>query len=812
MTPLSILFAITAVYLLTFWGRAYGAIVTGAGFLFYAWHASTPADTAFFELCLWIAVIAALVFGVKPVREQLVSRHLMKIAKKAMPKMGDTERIALEAGTVWFDGDLFSGTPNFKKLLDTKFTKLTKEEQAFLDGPTEELCAMLDDWQIAQERDLPKPVWDFIKKHKFLGMIIPKKHGGLGFGALAHSEVISRISSRSITAGVTVMVPNSLGPGELLTHYGTDAQKKHYLPRLATGDEIPCFALTEPHAGSDAAGMRSEGIVEEGNFEGKKTLGIRLNFNKRYITLAPIATVMGLAFKLYDPEKKIDGETQDWGITCALIPTSHKGITIGQRHDPMGVPFMNGPIHGKEVFIPLDWIIGGKDYAGQGWKMLMEQLSAGRGISLPSLSVSGTELAARTIGAYGNVREQFGISIGQMEGVREPAARIAAHAYFMNAVRRMTCAAVDAGEKPSVASAIAKAYLTEGMRACVNDAMDIQGGAAICRGPKNIFARGYDAIPVGITVEGSNTLTRSMIIFGQGAIRCHKHMQNLVISLTENDVKKFDTALFGWLNDMAKHKVRSFFYGLSGGVFITPPKGLKKAEKKYAADYKRLTHLSTNFAFLADVALLTLGGGLKSKEHLSGRFADALSWQFICASALKRFRDDGCPKAHEPLLEWTLQHGIKQIEEALHGIVRNFPNRAVGLAAHAVVFPTGRRFEWPSDKLTAKVATALFDPTSTVRDDLTTEIFVPSANEPSLGMLEAAYKAITEAAEARKKVDRARRKGLIQKGTVIAMAEQAFAAKILTKAEFKKIEQAESLRDQAVQVDYFDPKTYKNMR
>lgn len=811
MTPISIALAIVAVYLLTFWGRTYGAVVTAAGFLFYAWYEAKPADPAFFEMCLWVAVAVAIVFGVKPIRRVLVSRHLMKVARKAMPKMGDTERIALEAGTVWFDGDLFSGKPNFKKLLDTKFTKLTKEEKEFIEGPTEELCAMLDDWQIAQERDLPKPVWDFIKKHKFLGMVIPKEHGGLGFGALAHSEVISRISSRSITAGVTVMVPNSLGPGELLSHYGTDEQKKQYLPNLAIGKEIPCFALTEPHAGSDAAGMRSVGIVEEGTYKGKKTLGIRISFNKRYITLAPIATVMGLAFKMYDPQKLLGGE-EEYGITCALIPTDHKGVKIGNRHDPMGVPFMNGPIQGEDVFIPIDWIIGGKEYAGQGWKMLMEQLSAGRGISLPSLSVSGTQLAARTIGAYGTVREQFGIAIGKMEGVREPAARIAAHAYFMDATRHLACAAVDAGEKPSVISAISKAYMTEGMRACVNDAMDIQGGAAICRGPKNIFARGYDAIPVGITVEGSNTLTRSMIIFGQGAIRCHKHMQNLVESLADNDVKKFDLALFGWMNDMAKHKVRSFFYGVTGGAFITPPQGLPKKGKKYANDYKRLTHFSTNFAFLADVALLSLGGGLKAKQHLSGRYADALSWMLICSATLKRHHDNGYPKEHEPLVRWTLEHGYKEIEDAFDGITRNFPNRAIGAASTMIMCRLWNKSEGPNDKLTAKVASALFNEDDKVREAITQTVFVPSANDPSLGMLEAAYKAIIDAADVRKKIERARRKGTIEKSAVLVMAKQALDAKVITKAEYNKIEKAETLRDQAVQVDNFEPKAYKGMR
>ncbi len=807
MTTTILLLALAALVILVYMGKTYGGIVTATGFIFYAWYDMGPEDMAFFKLCAWVAATVAVVVAIPALRQKIISRPMMKIARKTLPSMGETEKIALDAGSVWFDGDLFSGSPDWRKLMAYDFKKLTAEEQAFIDGPTEELCAMIDDWQIAQERDLPKPVWDFIKKHKFLGMVIPKEFGGLGFSAIAHSEVITRISSRSVTAGVTIMVPNSLGPGELLTHYGTKEQKEHYLPRLAVGKEIPCFALTEPHAGSDAASMRSVGTVCKGKFEGKEVVGIKLNFNKRYITLAPIATVLGMAFKLYDPDKLL-GDKEDLGITCALIPRETKGVTIGNRHDPMGLPFMNGPIQGEDVFIPMDWIIGGAEYAGKGWMMLMEQLAAGRGISLPSLSVSAVEVGVRAIGAYGNVREQFGIPISRMEGVRETAASIAGHAYFMDAVRRMTCAAVDMGERPSVATAIAKAYLTEGMRKSVNDAMDIQGGAAICRGPKNIFARGYDGIPIGITVEGSNTLTRSMIIFGQGAVRCHPYMQNMVRGLTDNDVAMFDAAMSGFTNHMAKNTVRSFVYGITGGMFITPPKGSKKQAKAY----KRLTHLSTNFALLADMALISMGGSLKQKEHISGRFADALSWMFICASALKRFHDDGHKAAHKPLLDWTLAYGMKHIEEALHGITRNMPSRVVGLTAHALIFPFGRRYELPCDKLVSKIADSLFDPESSVRDDLTGEIFIPSANEPSLGMLEAAFKAVTAAAPIRKKVDKARRHGKIVKADVPTMANKAKELGLIDDKELKQILAAEAARDSAVQVDNFDYKAYSNMR
>ena len=548
-------------------------------------------------------------------------------------------------------------------------------------------------------------------------------------------------------------------------------------------------------------------MVCKGKFGGKTVTGIKLHFSKRYITLAPVATVVGVAFKLFDPDNLL-GKNKDIGITCALIPRDTKGITIGPRHDPLGVPFQNGPIEGKDVFIPLDYIIGGPDYAGQGWRMLMEQLSAGRGISLPSLAVSAAQLSARAIGAYGNVREQFGLPIGKMEGVQEPAARIAAHAYFMDSMRRLACGTVDAGEKPSVLSAISKAYMTEGMRRTLNDAMDVHGGAGICRGPKNIFAGAYQSIPIGITVEGANILSRSMIIFGQGAVRCHPYMQNMLFGLTDNKPETFDRAFFGLLGNFSKNISRSFVYGLTGGSFINPP---KKAGQ-HAKTYKRLTHLSSNFALLTDIALLSLGGDLKRKEGLSGRFADAVSWLMICSATLKRFKDDGEPAAQKPLLDWTMAHGMKQVEEAMHAICRNHPNRFVGLLAHALVFPTGRRFEWPTDKLTHKVARSLFNPTSQVRTMLTQAVHVPGEKVEGLGVLEAAYSAVVEAQPIRKKVEKARRDGQIEKTDVPTMAKKAKQAGAISDKELKQILAAEDLRDKAVQVDSFAATTYKKLR
>ena len=506
-------------------GKGYWAWVSALSIWLAMWWLTGVESPLAFKTAVTLAVLAAVVFRIQAIRRPLISAQVMRLVRAILPTMGDTERIALEAGTVWWDGDLFSGKPDWRKLLDLELQALSERERAFLDGPVEELCRMIDDWQINLDRDLSPEVWDFLKRERFFGMIVPEEHGGLGFSAIGHSAVVVKISSRSVTAAVTVMVPNSLGPAELILHYGTESQKKYYLPRLARGEEVPCFALTEPHAGSDAASGRSSGVVCRGVYEGKDVLGIRLNWNKRYITLAPVATVIGLAFRLFDPDGLLGGE-EDIGITCALIPRDVQGITIGNRHDPMGVPFQNGPTSGADVFVPVDFVIGGQDGVGQGWKMLMESLAAGRSVSLPSLSVAAVELAARATGAYATVREQFNTPIGRFEGIEEPLARTAAGAYYMNAARILTCGAVDAGEKPAVLSAIVKAYLTENMRAIINDAMDVLAGAAICRGPRNIVGRPYIGIPIGITVEGANILTRSLIIYGQGAIRSHPFVRD----------------------------------------------------------------------------------------------------------------------------------------------------------------------------------------------------------------------------------------------------------------------------------------------
>lgn len=760
-------------------------------------------------LALLAGTALAGILGLGPVRRAVVMRPAMKLAGGMLPTIGDTERVALEAGTVWWEGELFSGKPNWKRLLNFDITPLTKAEQAFVDGPTEELCAMLDDNQIAQDRDLSPQVWKFIKDKKFLGMIIPVEHGGLGFGAAAHSAVVTKIASRSLAAAVTVMVPNSLGPGELLIRYGTEAQKKQYLTRLAKGLEIPCFALTEPHAGSDAANGQSFGVVVKKKINGKEVLGMNLTFNKRYITLAPIATVVGLAFRLYDPDGLL-GEKKpnngDLGITCALLPRDTKGLEIGEQHDPMGIPFKNGPVRGKEVFVPIDTIIGGAARAGQGWKMLMEALAAGRGISLPSLSVGASQLSVRAAGAYSGVREQFGMTIGKFEGVRERLARIAMNTHMMNATRVLTCGAIDSGEHPSVASAIAKAYMTEGMRTSINDAMDIVAGAAICRGPRNMFARGYNGIPIGITVEGSNILTRSLIVFGQGAIRCHPYLQAEVDALGVGDVKAFDKALVGHVIHIARNGLRAFTMALTGGLGSFSP------HRSVNRHYRRMNRLSAAFALIADLGLITLGGNLKRKEYLSGRYADALAWQFMASAVLKQAHDRGYPAAEKPLTDMVMSKAAYEIEQALIGVLRNLPNRLAAAAGCLLAFPLGARYELPDDRLTDKVVDGLLDPTSGIREKLAGDIYIPPAKEDGLGKLEATLAKAHAAAGVRKKLTQALKAGVLKKAPPAKLAEAGVKAAVISVNEHKLLAAAAQAQDDFVQVDYYKPEIYKKLR
>lgn len=684
----------------------------------------------------------------KETRKNRLTRPILAWAQKALPGMSETEREALEAGDVWLEAELFSGNPDWRKLLDTPRPQLSAEEQAFMDGPVEELCGMLDDWKITwEDGDLPEEVWAFLREHRFFGMIIPKAYGGLEFSAFAHSEIIRKISSRSATAAVTVMVPNSLGPGELLLQFGTEAQRDHWLPRLARGEDIPCFGLTSPEAGSDAASMTDSGVICRGEWQGEEVLGIRLNFSKRYITLAPVATVLGLAFKLSDPDGLI-GEPKNYGITVALVPADLPGVTIGRRHLPSFQMFQNGPIQGRDVFIPLDHIIGGQEQAGHGWKMLMSALAAGRGISLPSLSAAAAAFAARTSGAYARVREQFGLPVGKFEGVQERLAHIAGTAYLLDAGRRLTCAGLDGGRKLAVISAIMKAHATDRMREAVNDAMDIHAGKGVIDGPSNYLGNLYRAVPVGITVEGANILTRNLIIFGQGAIRSHPHLLDEMQALEEEDrevaLDKFDEAFWRHIGHGFRTLGRAFFRNWTGGLFAPAPRAGKA--RRY---YRQLSRRAAGFALTADLALLTLGGALKRKEMLSARLGDILSELYLLSAALKRFEDEGRKTEDLPLLAYCMADGLARIDRRFAEVFANLPNRPIAWLARLVVQPFGAAVRGPKDRLAIECAELLLAPSAT-RDRLTSGLHLGVTGDAVANLEEAFSLAVlTQAARDR---------------------------------------------------------------
>ncbi|MGB7540451.1 MAG: acyl-CoA dehydrogenase [Burkholderiales bacterium] len=764
--------------------------------------AGTPAGASFTVLVALFA-IAGVVLGVAPIRRRLVSRPLLAWYRGQLPPMSQTEQEAIDAGTVWWDGDLFSGKPDWNKLLAVLPPRLRPEEQAFLDNETEQLCAMANDWETTQvHQDLPPHVWQFIKDKGFLGMIIPKKYGGKEFSACMHSQVIQKLSSRCGAAAVSVMVPNSLGPAELLLHYGTDEQKNHYLPRLAKGLESPCFGLTNPHAGSDAAAIPDFGIVCKGVWEGREVLGMRLTWEKRYITLGPIATLLGLAFRLHDPDRLLgaqSGDREDLGITCALVPASIPGVNIGRRHNPLNAVFQNGPNWGRDVFMPLDQIIGGPKMAGQGWRMLMECLAAGRSISLPSSSCGYAKLAARATGAYARVRSQFKTAIGRFEGIEEALARIGGNLYMMDAARMMTAGAVDLGEKPSVISAIVKYHLTERGRAVVNDAMDIQGGKGICLGPNNFMGRAYQQLPIAITVEGANILTRSLIIFGQGAIRCHPYVLKEMNAARDGDLAAFDAAMFGHMRHLMANTVRAGIMALTGSRFVSAPFGAAAETLPY---YRHLTRFSAALALLADVSMLVLGGALKRKEKISARLGDALSLLYLASATLKRYEDEGRPQADLPLLHWSMQDALARTAAALHGVLANYPQRLIGALLRLLIFPLGRHFPPPSDDLGHQVARLLIAPSET-RDRLTAGTYLPRSETEPLGCLEAALNATIEAEAVEAKMRAAQKAGTLGGERPEELTRAALAANVITAAEQRLLERAAQLRDEVIRVDDF---------
>ncbi|MDJ0636214.1 MAG: acyl-CoA dehydrogenase [Xenococcaceae cyanobacterium MO_188.B29] len=745
-------------------------------------------------LWAWISLgVLALIFNIPQLRQRLITVYIVRAiaALKLLPKISDTEREAIEAGNVWVDGEFFSGKPNFKRLLSEPYPQLSPEIQSFLDNQVEKVCQMATDWEIHVRKDLPPEVWDYLKQERFFGMMIPQEYGGLGFSNLAYSTVMTKLASRSFTYTATVGVTNSLGPAKLLLRYGTQAQKDYYLPRLAKGEEIPCFALTEPNAGSDASSMVSNGVVFKGNDD---KLYLRLNWQKRYITLATIATLMGLAFKLRDPDNLL-GKREDVGITCVLIPTNTPGVIIDRRHDPMGVPFYNSPTVGQDVVVSVDQIIGGVEQAGQGWKMLMQSLAAGRGISFPATCTGIAKFVTRVTGAYARVRRQFGLNIGRFEGIEEPLARIGGLTYLMEAARLYTVGAVDRGEQPAVISAIAKYNFTELSRKIINDGMDIMGGAGICLGSRNLLANIYTATPIPITVEGANILTRTMIIFGQGAIRSHPYIYREIEALKKSDVKTFDRLFWHHLGSFVSNFCRTILLSLSRGYLASSP--VAGTTSKY---YRKLAWASATFAFFTDLSLIVYGGTLKRQEKLTGRFADILSWMYLGTATLRRFEAEGCNPEDFPLVHWSMQYAFAQIQQGFLGIFNNLSLPLLGIvAAWWRLNPIGTM---PSDRLGSKIARIMQTP-GTQRDNLTVNIYIPTNTEEALGRLESAFLLSFKSELILQKIKTANNLRKLAQEKLATLLHDALEAGIINPNDIELLTQAESVRNDAIQVDSF---------
>ncbi|MEX0646756.1 MAG: acyl-CoA dehydrogenase [Balneolaceae bacterium] len=751
--------------------------------------------------------VLVLIFNIKPIRRSLLSGPLMKLldALKILPVISETEQTAIDAGTVWVEGELFSGKPDFDRLSSEPYPEFTKEERAFIDGPVEELCSMVSDWEVFQRKGFDDKTWAYMKEKRFFGLIIPKKYGGYGFSANAHSAIVAKLASRCGPLATTIMVPNSLGPAELLMHYGTEEQKNHYLSGLATGEEIPCFALTEPNAGSDAGAMQSYGEVFKGE-DGK--LFLKLNWDKRYITLAAISTVIGLAFKLRDPENLL-GKGENPGITAALIPSNSEGVELGKRHDPLGVPFYNCPTRGKDVIVPVDAIIGGLDGAGNGWRMLMESLAVGRGISLPAQAVGGTKTATRAIGAYAAIRKQFGLNIGKFEGIEEPMARIGGYAYLMDAARGYICGALDKGAKPAVVTAIAKYNFTELGREVINDAMDIVGGAGISRGPRNIFAHSYIAMPIAITVEGANILTRTLMIFGQGAIRSHPYALKEIEALMNKNVRQFDDAFWKHIGHVVQNKIRSFLLSVTRGHLAGSP--VKGPAAKY---YRKLAWASASFAFMADIALGSYGGALKMKEKLSGRYADILSWMFLATATLRRYEAEGKQKEDQVYFEWAMQHAFYRIQTAFDELYSEISVPGFSwifrgpVALWSRINRIGRK---PSDKLGHMVAQAM-QTRGEQRDRITKDIYLTNDRKEALGKYEYAMQKVEESFPVYKKLYKAAKAREIKKAHVLEQLQPALEKGIITKEEAEVVRVTEEARYDAILVDEYTLEEYERGR
>ena len=759
---------------------------------------------------LWAFLLFSVIFfGIKPLRRICIAKPMLKFVQKSLPPMSVTERVAIDAGDVWWEGELFCGQPNWKKLHAYHKPTLTEAEQSFINNQVETLCSMIDDWKVVREEyDLPLEVWNYIKNEKFWGLVISPEYGGLGFSALAHSTIITKIATRSCTAAITVMVPNSLGPGELIYLYGTDEQKKYYLPRLAVGKEIPCFALTGTEIGSDASGMPDKGIVCKGQFNGEEIIGIKLSWDKRYITLAPIATILGLAFKLYDPDHLL-GETIDIGITLGLIPTSHPGVTIGDRHIPMNMAFMNGPTQGKDVFIPLDWIIGGSQMVGHGWRMLMECLSIGRGISLPALATASSKLAYCMTGAYAHIRKQFKVPIGQFEGVAEAMARIAGYTYLLEATRVFTTTAVDQKIKPAIASAIAKYHMTELGRKVVDNAMDVHAGRGVQLGPRNYLANVFQANPLSITVEGANILTRCLIVFGQGAIRCHPYLIAEMAAAADPDTKaglnQFDHLLKSHIGYTVTNTLRTFIYGLTGGHFIHIP--LKKHPLK--GYYRQLTRMSAALSVLADFAMLRLGGQLKRKETISARLGDVLSQLYLASAALKYFEDQQRPDSDLPYLRWILQNCLYQIQTAIEDLLLNFPYRISAFLLRKLVFPLGRAYHVPKDKIGLQLVQQMMQPNE-IRSRIMENCFIGKHADDPTGRMEIALQKLMGVMDYDKRIQSSIRLGKLEAfDNYDDQINAALANGLIAEPEAKLLREYNLLRIEAIKVDSFKAEYFK---
>ncbi len=754
------------------------------------------------DVILWALFLGiAVPLNMTKWRRKNITTPLFHWFKKVLPPISDTEQEALDAGTVWWDGEIFSGRPDWDTLHSYPQPTLTAEEQAFLDGPVEELCRMTNEWEVTtQLQDLPEPVWSFIKNNGFFGLIIPKDFGGKGFSAYAHSQIAMKLASRSGDLGSTVMVPNSLGPAELLLQYGTDEQKQHYLPRLAAGQEVPCFALTSPEAGSDAGGMPDRGTVCRGQWQGEEVLGLSVTWEKRYITLGPVATLLGLAFKVYDPDGLL-GDQEDLGITLALIPTDTEGVEIGRRHFPLNAAFMNGPNSGKDVFIPMEYLIGGQPMIGHGWKMLMNCLAVGRSISLPAGSTGAAKMASMATGAYARIRQQFNLPIGEFEGVQEALARIGGNTYVMDAARTMTAGAVDLGEKPAVLSGVVKYHLTERMRQCMNDAMDVHGGKGICMGPKNYLGRGYQSVPISITVEGANILTRSMMIFGQGAVRCHpyvlKEMQATQDPDQDRAIARFDGLLFEHIGHALGNAAGSLLLGLTAGALVRTP-----GNAHTRGYYRQLSRLSAAFAALTDTTMLMLGGELKRRERLSARLGDVLSFIYLASATLKHYHDQGSPEEDLPLLRWGVEDLLAKTEQAMHEILLNFPDRCMGIALRVLIFPLGRRLKPPSDLTSGEIARQLMTPSAS-RDRLLAGCYRSNDPEDVTGLLNTALDKVILADPIELRLRKAIRSGELEHDSDADVLAVAAESGVISPDEAQKVRDARLARRAVIEVDDF---------